>query len=290
MINRLESGKIQDDLQTQYAITTMLKLLFLSSLLVSSTVLAEKRQDAWELGVGAIGVDIPYYPGASQNDSLLVPFPFLRVQTEYFEVDEGIRGFFYESPDIRLNISGDLGIPVNSQDSLARAGMPDLNTVVQIGPSLEIIFAGGRRQASEFRLELPVRTAIASDLKHTENIGWIIEPRLTYETLRPYKSGFAYQVSSGVRYATSDFHEYYYDVPVSFATETRPAFESSSGYSGFFMDLVGNWRQKNIIYFAFLRYQNLSGAEFDDSPLVEQDDYVSIGVGIAWVIAGSHFK
>ncbi len=258
--------------------------------LTSTSAWAEKKETFWELGIGGIGVDIPYYPGAAENDTLAIPFPFLRIQTEYFEVNEGVRGFFYESPDIRLNISGDFGIPVNSQDSKAREGMPDLNTVVQVGPSLEVIFAGGRRQPSEFRFELPLRTAIASDLEHTENIGWILEPRLTYETLRPYKSGFAYQISGGVRYATKDFHQYYYDVPVAFATPDRPAYEADSGYSGFFTDLIGNWRHKDVIYFAFVRYQNLSGTAYEDSPLIEQDDYVSIGVGIAWVIAGSHVK
>ncbi len=268
----------------------MKKFLIALVCLYTHNVSAEKRETFWELGIGGIAVDIPYYPGAAENDTIALPFPFLRIQTEYFEVDEGVRGFFYETPELRLNISGDLGIPVNSQDSKARAGMPDLNTVVQIGPSLEYIFAGGRRQPSEFRLELPLRTAIASDLEHTENIGWVLEPRITYETLRPYKSGFAYQISSGVRYATKDFHQYYYDVPAAFATADRPAFESKSGYSGFFTDLVGNWRYKDVIYFAFVRYQNLSGTEYEDSPLIEQDDYVSIGVGIAWVIAGSHIK
>lgn len=254
----------------------------------TSSILQAKqqtRQTFWELGVGAAAFDIPLYPGSKQDDQILIPFPLLRIQTDYFEIDEGIRGFFYESPDIRLNISGDLGIPVNSSDSDIRDGMPDINTVVQIGPSLEVIFDGGRRQPFEFRLELPVRAAIASDLKNTESVGWIIEPRITYETLRPYKTGFSYQVSTGIRYATKDYHEYYYNVPAAYATAERPAFESESGYSGYFLDLAANWRTENIIYFAFARYQNLTNAEYEESPLVEQTDYLAVGVGIVWIFA-----
>jgi outer membrane scaffolding protein for murein synthesis (MipA/OmpV family) len=264
----------------------MKNALLLSCLLLLSTPLL--AEDAyWELGAGATAITLPLYPGSKQDDSFVIPFPFVHIQTEHFEVNEGVRGFFYESPDLRLNISGDLGVPVNSEDSEARSGMPDLDTVLQLGPSLEIIFAGGRRQPSELRLELPLRTAIATDFKHAQNIGWILEPRLTYETLRPRKTGFAYQVSTGLRYATDDYHAYYYDVPVAFATAQRPAFNADSGYSGYFIDLVGNWRTRNRLYFAFLRYQNLSGSEYEDSPLMEDNGYFAVGVGMAWILATS---
>ena len=132
-----------------------------------------------------------------------------------------------------------------------------------------------------------MRTAIATDLKDAQNVGWIVEPRLTYETLRPLKTGFAYQVSTGLRYATEEYHAYYYDVPASFATTERPAYQSEKGYSGYFLDLVGNWRSKDMMYFAFARYQNLSGSVYEDSPLVEDTSYFSVGVGLVWIIASS---
>lgn len=264
------------------------KILFVLFISLSSSLFAE--ESFWELGVGATAVQLPLYPGSAQHDNFAIPFPLFRIQTEYFEIDEGVRGFFYESPDVRLNVSGDFGVPVNSQDSAARAGMPDLDTVLQVGPSLEIIFAGGRKKPSEFRLELPLRMAVATDIKHVNNLGWIFEPRLTYETLRPHKSGFAYQVSSGLRYAEKDFNAFYYDVPLAFATPQRSEYETSGGYNGYFLDLVGNWREDNLIYFAFARYQNLSGTEFEDSPLVEDNNYFSVGVGVIWIFMGSHIK
>ena len=79
-------------------------------------------------------------------------------------------------------------------------------------------------------------------------------------------------------------------MPAAYATPQRPAFTSDAGYSGYFLDLVGNWRTKNIVYFAFARYQNLSGTEYEDSPLVERDSYVAVGVGMAWIFATSHNK
>ena len=37
----------------------------------------------------------------------------------------------------------------------------------------------------------------------------------------------------------------------------------------------------------FLRYDNLSGATFEDSPLVKQKDYFAGGVAITWVLGES---
>jgi len=42
-----------------------------------------------------------------------------------------------------------------------------------------------------------------------------------------------------------------------------------------------------VIYFALLRYQNLNGAVFEDSPLVETENYFFLGVGVTWVLAQS---
>ena len=118
-----------------------------------------------------------------------------------------------------------------------------------------------------------------------EHVGWVFEPRFTYETRRPYKTGFAYLISAGLRFSTEELHQYYYDVNPEYATAERPAYESSAGYSGLFVDYIANWRTDNLIFFGLLRYQNLSGAAYEDSPLIEQKDYLLVGVGVTWVFA-----
>jgi len=260
------------------------KLLFLVYL-ISSNVYA--GETFWEFGAGVTAFNTALYPGSSEEDNFVIPFPYFRIQSDNFEVDDGIRGFIFESPDYRLNISGAIGVPVNSEDSIARSGMPDLDAVLQIGPSFEVIFSGGRKKPHEFRLELPLRTAIATDLSSTDNIGWIFEPRLSYETLRPFKSGWAYQARGGLRYSSEEYHAYYYDIPVEFSTAQRPEYHADAGYGGAFIDLMGNWRQKDFIYFAFIRYQNLDGSAFDDSPLIEDTNYFSVGIGMMWIFADS---
>jgi outer membrane scaffolding protein for murein synthesis (MipA/OmpV family) len=239
----------------------------------------------WELGIGITAMDIPFYPGSAENKSYIFPIPHILYRSEKLEIDNGIDATFLKTQRIRLNLSADLAVPVNSRDSSARNGMPDLDLVLQIGPTLEITLAGGRFKPRHLRLELPVRAAVATDFGSAEHVGWVFEPRVTYESRRPYKTGFAHLISAGLRFSSQELHEYYYDVKPAFVTPVRPAFESAAGYSGLFLDYIANWRTKKLIYFALLRYQNLAGAAYEDSPLIEQDDYLLVGVGITWVFA-----
>ncbi|RKZ59127.1 MAG: hypothetical protein DRQ44_14010 [Gammaproteobacteria bacterium] len=239
----------------------------------------------WELGVGVAALDIPFYPGSSQSKTYIIPIPHILFRSEKLEIDNGIEATFFRTPRTRFNLSADFAVPVNSRDSDAREGMPDLDLVIQIGPSLEITLAGDRFKPSHFRLELPVRAAIATDLGSAEVVGWTFEPRLTYETRRPYRTGFTYLISGGLRFSTAELHQYYYNVDPAFETPTRSQFDAEGGYSGLFVDYVANWRTDDLIFFALLRYQNIAQSAFEDSPLVEQDDYLMLGVGVTWVFA-----
>ncbi|MGB5395785.1 MAG: MipA/OmpV family protein [Gammaproteobacteria bacterium] len=258
-------------------------------LLYSSRAPAETAPQSlqWELGASLAALQIPLYPGSKESKGYLLPLPYVIFRSDFLEIDEGIRAKIFQSADIRLNLSADFGVPVNSDDSDVRVGMTDLSTVLQVGPLLEITLGGSRKQPWHLRLELPARFALATDFKSVDNLGLIYEPRLTYETRRPFKTGFAWQLTAGLRYASDKYHAYYYDVPAQFATPTRAEFKSGGGYSGFFSDVIGNWRYGDLIYWAFVRYQNLSATEFEQSPLVEQQNYYFFGVGMTWVFAHS---
>lgn len=241
----------------------------------------------WEAGVGLVGVTLPLYPGSSQDTDYLIPFPYLRVESKYLNVDQGIESNLFRSNRFRFSLSGGLGVPVNSAESDARAGMPDLDLVLQVGPSLDVIFDKNRNDSREFRLELPLRLAVATDFSSTRAIGWLFEPRLAYESKRWRKAGWAYEALAGVRFATDDYLGFYYNVDPQFATPTRPAYTAPGGYSGLFTDLIASWRKRSLIYFAWIRYQYLGGVAYEDSPLVEDDNYWFLGIGLNWIYAES---
>ena len=259
-------------------------LLLLTAIHSASSSAQDMR---WEAGVGFVGVHLPLYPGSSQDAGYAFPFPYLRLESRYLDIDQGVESNLFRSNKVRFSLSGGLGVPVNSADSTARAGMPDLDLVLQIGPSLDVIFDKRSQGAREFRLELPVRLAVATDFSSTRGVGWLFEPRLVYESKRNRKAGWAYEYTAGIRFATDKYHGYYYNVDPQFATATRPAYQASGGYSGAFTDLVASWRRRDLIYFAWVRYQYLGGVQYEDSPLFEDRNYWFLGIGLNWIFAES---
>ena len=261
----------------------LLKILLSLSLFYSANSVSQEME--WQLGAGVAAFSLDLYPGSSEKKTYVLPIPYFTLVTESLEIGRGIRGFLFKSDDVVLDVSADFGIHVDSEASRVRVGMPDLDSVLQVGPSLEFLLTDLRRDKLDVRFELPLRAAVSSDIKHTSNEGWLMEPRFSIEKRRLYKSGLAMKFTAGLKYATREYHAYYYDVAPSFSTATRPAYASEKGFGGSFAKLRASWREGNWIWWTLLRYQNLNGAVFEDSPLVEEKDYYLVGVGFAWIFA-----
>jgi len=237
------------------------------------------------MGIGLGMFNYNLYAGAKETNNLLLPVPYFTFKSPRFEIDRGIKSFLYHSKTMALDISADFGLPVDSDDTQARKGMPDLDFVLQAGPSLEFLLTD--KNYFDIRFEVPLRVAYALDFKHAENIGYLLEPRLSVNHRRSTKTGLAHKATIGLKFATEDFHEYYYDVATEFVTATRAEFNSDSGYGGSFIKYRISYKTGDFVYWAFLRYQSLRGAVFEDSPLVLKKDYYLVGFGFAWIFANS---
>ena len=265
----------------------MLKIFFNIFLFLINfySVPSLSKEMEWQLGAGVAAFSLDLYPGSAVKKNYILPIPYFTLVTESLEIGRGIRGFLFKSDDVVLDVSADFGIPVDSDDSSARVGMPDLDAVLQVGPSIEFLLTELKRDKVDVRFELPIRAALASDIKHTSNEGWMMEPRFSIERRRMHKEGLAMKFTVGLKYATEDFHAYYYDVVPQFSTANRPTYASEKGYGGSFVKLRASWREGDWIWWTLLRYQNLNGAVFEDSPLIEEKDYYMVGVGFAWIFA-----
>jgi len=92
----------------------------------------------------------------------------------------------------------------------------------------------------------------------------------------------------GPLFATEKYHDYYYEVAPRFAIPgVRPAYNARGGYSGSNLILSVTKRFGRIWLGAFVRYDELSGAVFANSPLMRTDHSVMAGIGLAWVFAES---
>jgi len=265
----------------------------LAAVLVPPDARAVERP-LWEAGVGATGLYLPDYRGANQGRGYVFPIPYFVYRGDHFKVDrEGIRGIFLQSDRVELDVSVFGTPPVDSSDNDARQGMPDLDATLEIGPVLVFTLARDRRIDYNYRLQLrlPARTAIATDLSHWHNIGWTFYPHLNLD-IRPELFGQRWNVgfSLGPAYATQNFHEYFYGVPTQFATPQRPAYTARGGYSGATFVAGISRRFEKFWVGAYVRYDNLSGAVFENSPLVKQNYAIAGGIAFAWVFAESGTK
>jgi len=257
---------------------------------VTSTHISRAEElPLWEAGLGVAGLSVPDYRGSDQQRFYELPLPYLVYRGDFLRLDnKGITGLLFHSERVRLNISADASVPVNSSQDTARRGMPDLNPVVQIGPSIEI---GLYRDTNSDRLVqfcLPVRAAIATDLSRWNEEGFVVNPQLTFDYNNIGRKGWNLGLAVGPLFATEPYHEYYYGVAPRYAVPGfRPAYDARAGYSGSMLILTVTKRLGHFWFGAFARYDELSDAVFANSPLMRTDHSVMAGFGLAWVFAES---
>lgn len=262
-----------------------MRAFLILTLLVLAPIAAIADEPLWEVGIGAAPITFPDYRGADERSNYVLPLPYIIYRGDRFKVDRnGPRGILFDTERVELDISLNASIPVDSDDNNARIGMEDLDPTFEIGPVLKV-------QLSDLgtnwplRFELPLRAVFATDFTDIEHVGWLVHPQLWLDT--PKIAGWNLSIGGGPIFADSSYHDYYYHVSPQDATAMRPAYAADGGYSGTSFLAGASRRFGNIWMGAFLRYDNLSGAVFENSPLVKTKHYLAAGFGVAWIFARS---
>lgn len=244
----------------------------------------------WELGAGVAVLEAPDYRGADEGQVYALPLPYVIYRGDVLQIDrQRIQGLLAESERMELVVSLNASTPVDSDDNKARAGMEDLDPTLEVGPSLNF-FLGSKEKNPVITLRLPVRAvfAVDTDSSSVDNIGWIAQPNLNINWSNiGTGNNWNYGIVAGPLFATRKYHEYFYTVDPADATARRPDYSAPSGYSGFQLTGTMSRRFSNYWMGAFLRYDNLEGVAFDDSPLLKKHDNITLGFGIAYIFARS---
>ena len=104
--------------------------LLLVALLSAAPVLKAHAAERplWELALGGGVVSLPYYRGAESNRVLPVPVVYPVYRGDFLKVDEeGVRGLFFQSERVKLDVSLDGTVPGSDDDVEGREGMPALD-------------------------------------------------------------------------------------------------------------------------------------------------------------------
>lgn len=257
----------------------------LLALLPCAPLPAAADRPLWEIGAGVGAATFPEYRGSNERASFVVPLPYFSYSGERLQVGrEGARGLLAETPRYELDISVDGAVPVDSSDDGPRAGMAELDPIFEFGPSLD--WRLGETALGRWTLRLPLRAAVATDLNDFSHEGWTFQPviRLRAPDL---VAGWNLRLSAGPRFGSRDFHAYYYDVGAADVRPGREAYRAPAGYSGLGFTVSAARRFGRFWTGAFVRYTNLGGAAYEDSPLVETRHALSAGFALSWVFRQS---
>ncbi|HYL04149.1 MAG TPA: MipA/OmpV family protein [Steroidobacteraceae bacterium] len=240
----------------------------------------------WEFGLGVGALAFNDYRGADTTHVYPLPVPYFVYRGTFLKSDQnGLRGSLFDQDRIELNVSVDATTPVRNNS--ARAGMPDLRSTVEIGPSLNAHLWRSADERLQLDLRLPARAAFTVEAS-PRAIGWFYAPHLNLDVAaQPGPRGWKLGLLAGPLYATRRYDDYYYSVAPVYAGPGRPVFAARGGYAGtealvsLTRRFAGHWIG------AYLRHDDLSGASFESSPLVKRASYWTAGVACVWMIAAS---
>lgn len=241
----------------------------------------------WELGIGLASIQSPDFRGSNENRNHLVPFPYVVYSNRYIKIDrDGIAGHLIKHERIKLDISGNAGVPVDSSENLARQGMPDLDPSLEIGPALDIKLLLSKKY--NWLLSFPLRAALSTDFRHIKSQGWIFNPNIYVDRLNFGKrKKYNFSFSAGPVFATNKYHGFYYNVAPAYATIERPSYEASGGYSGFRTTFTFSRRYRQVWIGGFIRYDNLANSQYEDSPLINKHSSLMGGIALTYMISSS---
>ncbi len=242
----------------------------------------------WEIGFGVGSIAFNDYRGADTSHVYPLPVPYVIYRGKFLKSDyDGVRGQFLSNRFVEVKLSLNATTPVNSRDSDARAGMPDLQPTFEVGPEVDVHLWRSADRRVRFDLQVPVRRAITLTT-HPDAIGWFAAPALDLDvfSIRGHR-GWNAGVQAGPLFADRQYNRHFYEVAPAYAATGRPAYRAPGGYGGVEFLLSTSRKFPRYWVFAFARHDTLSGASFVASPLVRTRAYWLGGVGIAWMIGHS---
>jgi len=243
----------------------------------------------WEAGGGVTVLSLPDYRGSNERRPWVLPFPYLVYRGEFLKADERrVRGLFFKTASVELDASVNAQPPVDSSENDARRGMPDLDPVVEFGPSLNLSLHRSADRRTEVELRFPVRAAFATDFSYVDFAGWVFQPSINVDVRDPFgQAGWKLGLLGGVMFSDRRYNQYYYAVEPAFATPGRPAYNPAGGYAGTQVIAALSKRFPGYWLGGFARWDTLNGAVFVESPLVKTRQYFAAGFAVAWILGES---
>lgn len=246
----------------------------------------DKSLPLWELGVLGGVASTPSYPGSADRSSRGLVLPFLIYRGKVLRADQsGIGARLFDTDRVELDVGLAASLPARSNDVEARTGMPNLGTLLEIGPRLKVrlteVGDNGR-----LRLDIPLRAVIEARSGFRTQ-GYTFEPKVVYEARGP-RGLWTFDANVGAVVGDEKVNRYFYQVDPVYARAGRPAYAAKSGLMLVRTGVSGSRMINNDVrVFGFLRLETYANSANRDSPLMKKETGASAGFGFAWTLQRS---
>lgn len=255
---------------------------------IAATDSGSATKPLWELGLaGAVGTQ-PDYPASDRYRPRPVGFPYFVYRGNIFRSDEnGPRVRTELLSNVELTVSGNASFGSHNDGDGPRAGMPKLDYLFELGPSLHIT-ALRFSPDDKLRIDLPLRGVFSVNGIHFAWQGLTFSPLLALQTRALFGSRWSGYAGIGPEWASGRFQRYFYEVDPVYARPDRPAYEAHGGYLGSRLEAgVGRRLGHNFRIFFYGRIDDYAGAENSGSPLYKSHYGYTGLVGLGWSFLSS---
>lgn len=236
-----------------------------------------------ELGIGYGFGSIADYPASDEYSRKFLTLPLIIYRGDVVKSDQedGTRAELFKSTELEINMSFGARFNNESENNNARKGMPNLNYLIETGPSLNYKLYRNPG-VSSVRLQLPVRLTLETDFKRSEFLGFVFEPELRYQRLNFLVDDLTASTSVAVELFSERVANYYYQVENLYATSERPVYDGKAGIASVSLgqSFLYEYNAYNFIFGANHSYFGNSANR--SSPLYKSDTNTSVFVAVAW--------
>ncbi len=195
-----------------------------------------------------------------------------------------MRSRFIKSKNFEVNLSIGGSLPASSKNVSIRQGMPDLKTMVEVGPGiLSTLWKKKGDFNAKIGLNIPIRSAWSVGLFEAKERGIVFNPLLYLITENLFADGLFSFTSISSVFASQKFQKVFYQVDSQFAQAQRSAYTARSGYLGTTLShIFAKTLFKDTRGFIGGYYENHKSASNENSPLFRRKDNFSVAIGLVW--------
>lgn len=236
-----------------------------------------------QIGLGAGYGIVPHYPASDQSSSKSLILPVIIYKGDILKSDqeEGSRAELYTSRELDVNLSFGARFSSDSKDNRAREGMPDLNYILEVGPSLSYKILREKKKRL-FTLQIPLRFTTETNFKMYNYLGLVFEPEVKLKFLNVGLVDLSLTSSLSFEIFSDRVAQYYYEVENRYARQDRREYRATAGFSTITFGQSLSYDLDHCKIVGGVNYNDYSFSENRNSPLFRVKNNYSVFTALIW--------